>query len=346
MIKLLKELSNLRGVSGFEHLISDKISEYLTPYADEVYKDNLGNIIAVKKCGHNNAASVMIEGHMDEIGLMVKNIDENGFITFTSVGGIDTRILPSLEVIIHGKKDIPGVIGAKPPHLQNSDEAKKSMKITDMAIDCGMSYENAKKYINVGDSITMATKPEQLSDKYFSGKTLDDRAGICAVINVLKNLENSNLNVDLYVVCAVCEEVGLRGATTATYGINPDIAIAIDVCHGITPDNSDDAFNCGDGTVISIGPNLHPKLSDRLIATAKAHDIKIQTAVESGNTGTDAWAIQVSREGIPTGLLSIPLKYMHTCVETLNLDDIEATANVLTHFISELNTAPEDWLCF
>jgi len=346
LIKLLEELSSLRGISGYEHLISDKISEYLAPYADEVYKDTLGNVIAVKHSGKENSPRIMIEGHMDEIGLMVKDIDENGFITFCAVGGIDSRILPSLEVTIHGKKDIHGIIGAKPPHLQSADESKKSMKITDMAIDVGMSADEVKKLVNVGDPITMATQPKALYDKYFSAKTLDDRAGICAVINVLKNLKDKKLNVDLYAVCAVCEEVGLRGAICATYGINPDIAVAIDVCHGITPDNSDDAFKCGDGTVLSTGPNLHPKLYERLLATAKAHDIKIQTSVESGNTGTDAWAIQVSREGIPTGLLSIPLKYMHTCVETLNTDDVFATADVLTHFISELTENPEDWLCF
>ena len=345
MKKLIKELSDLRGISGFEYRISDKIAEYFRPYADEVTVDTLGNVIAVKRCGKENAKKIMIEAHCDEIGLMVRDIDDRGFITVAMVGGIDARILPSSEVVIHGRKDVPGVIGAKPPHLQEADEAKKASKLTDMAIDTGMNADEVKKYVSVGDSITLAQSVGELGGGQFSGKTLDDRAGVAALITTMKNLMKIKTDVDVYAVAAVQEEVGLRGAKTAAYSINPDLAIAVDVCHGITPDNSDNAFETGSGAVISIGPNIHPKLQKRLSETAEKYHVKTELDVDGGDTGTDAWAIQVSRCGVPTALLSIPLKYMHTSVETLNVSDVSAVSELLTYFIQNLDDSLEEWLC-
>ncbi len=345
MKKLIKELSDLRGISGFEYRISDKIAEYFRPYADDVTVDTLGNVIAVKRCGKENAKKIMIEAHCDEIGLMVRDIDDRGFVTMAMVGGIDARILPSSEVVIHGRKDVPGVIGAKPPHLQEADEAKKASKLTDMAIDTGMNADEVKKYVSVGDSITLAQSVGELGGGQFSGKTLDDRAGVAALITTMKNLMKIKTDVDVYAVAAVQEEVGLRGAKTAAYSINPNLAVAVDVCHGITPDNSDNAFETGSGAVISIGPNIHPKLQKRLSETAEKYHVKTELDVDGGDTGTDAWAIQVSRCGVPTALLSIPLKYMHTSVETLSVSDVSAVSELLTYFIQNLDDSLEEWLC-
>lgn len=345
MKKLIKELSDLRGISGFEYRISDKIAEYFRPYADDVTVDTLGNVIAVKRSGKENAKKIMIEAHCDEIGLMVRDIDDRGFVTMAMVGGIDARILPSSEVVIHGRKDLPGVIGAKPPHLQEADEAKKASKLTDMAIDTGMNADEVKKYVSVGDSITLAQSVGELGGGQFSGKTLDDRAGVAALITTMKNLMKIKTDVDVYAVAAVQEEVGLRGAKTAAYSINPNLAIAVDVCHGITPDNSDNAFETGSGAVISIGPNIHPKLQKRLSETAEKYHVKTELDVDGGDTGTDAWAIQVSRCGVPTALLSIPLKYMHTSVETLSVSDVSAVSELLTYFIQNLDDSLEEWLC-
>jgi len=343
MKELVEKLSNLRGISGFEYRISDEIKKLFAPYADEVSTDALGNVIAVKKCGKENAKKIMIEAHCDEIGLMVRDIDENGFVSFVTVGGIDKRILPGSEVIIHAKKDIPGVIGAKPPHLQERGEADKSSEITDMAIDTGMSGEEVKAVVSIGDSITFSQSVGELLGGQFSGKTLDDRAGVAAIVTVMKNLMKIKTEVDVYAVAAVQEEVGLRGAKTASYKINPDLAIAVDVCHGITPDNSYNAFETGSGTVITIGPNIHPKLRKRLSQTAEKYHVKTELDVDEGDTGTDAWVMQVTREGVPTALLSIPLKYMHTSVETLSISDVEATAELLTYFIQNLEEDME-WL--
>lgn len=345
MKDLIKSLSDLRGISGFEYRISDKISDLFSPYADEIKTDALGNVIAIKKCGKENAKKIMIEAHCDEIGLMVKDIDDRGFVLFAPVGGVDGRILPSSEVIIHGKRDVVGVIGAKPPHLQISGEDKKSIKMKDMYIDVGMSVTEVKKYISIGDSITFEQSVGEILGGQFSGKTLDDRAGVAALIDVMKKLMKIKTEVDVYAVAAVQEEVGLRGAKTAAYGVEPDIAIAVDVCHAITPDNSYNAFETGSGAVITVGPNIHPKLAERLIDTAKKYHVKTEIDVDEGDTGTDAWVMQISRWGVPTALLSIPLKYMHTSVETLSISDAEAVSELLAYFIQDLDGDMEEWLC-
>lgn len=346
MKELIQKLSDMRGISGFEYRINEQIADLFKPYADDVMIDALGSVIAVRKCGKPNAKKIMIEAHCDEIGLMVKDIDKSGFITFVNIGGVDPRILPASEVIVHGKKDLKGVIGAKPPHLQEDGEANKSSKITDMAIDVGLDYDEITDIVSIGDSITLSQSVGMLLGGQLSGKSLDDRASVAAIIEVLKNLQKSVLDVDVYAVAAVQEEVGCRGGKTTIYGIEPDIAIAIDVCHGITPDNSYNAFDVGCGTVMTIGPNIHPKLQKRLQDTADKYNVVTEIDVEGGNTGTDAWVMQVSRMGVPTALLSIPLKYMHTSVETLAVSDVEATAMLLTFFIQNLDENVEEWLCY
>ncbi len=177
MKETILSLSNLRGISGFEYRISDRIAELFKPLADEVTVDNLGNIIAVKKCGQKNARKVMIEAHMDEIGLMVSEIDPRGFLRFVNVGGVDPRILPASEVTVHGKKDLPGIIGAKPPHLQAVGEADKSAKITDMAIDVGLSFEEVSALVSVGDSVTLSQSAGALGAHQWSGKTMEPFLG-------------------------------------------------------------------------------------------------------------------------------------------------------------------------
>lgn len=344
MEELLKELSDLRGISGFEYRIADEIEKRFRMYTDDVHRDALGSVIACKKSSDPHALKLMIEAHMDEIGLMVKDIDENGFITFVNIGGVDPRILPAAEVIIHGTRDIPGIIGAKPPHLQSAEESKKSVKINDMAIDTGYSRDAIADIVSIGDSITLAQSAGVLANRRFSGKTLDDRAGIAVLLEVLRNIDFDPA-LELYFVAAVQEEVGLRGAKTAAYSIAPDAAIAIDVCHGVTPDNSENAFEIGSGTVISIGPNITPAFQKQLVDTAQRHNIRYALDVDGGDTGTDAWVIQVAREGVPTTLLSIPLKYMHTSVETIDIADAEATAALILEFIRDFGREEEGFCC-
>lgn len=341
----LKKLCALRAVSGFEYRIFDEAAKLFKPYADEVYSDRLGNLIAVKRCGKENAKRVMIEAHMDEIGLMVREIDERGFISFVSVGGIDPRILPASEVIVHGKRDLKGVIGAKPPHLQEASEADKAPKIKDMTIDVLLEPDEVRELVSVGDSVTLCSDTTALSGDILSGKTMDDRACVAVLVKTMQSLSRLRLEADIYAVCAVCEEVGGRGAMTSGFDIMPDIAIALDVTHGVTPDNSRDAFELGSGAAISTGPNIHPALFERLLSAAKDGGIKYSVEVEGGDTGTDAWLLQVCSTGIPTALLSVPLRYMHTSVETLSESDLNACRELLVRFIAEIGDNMEEWLC-
>lgn len=342
MRKLIKKLSDMRGMSGYEYRITGEIADILKKYADDVKIDNLGSVIAYKSCGKKNAPKIMIEAHCDEIGLIVTSITDEGYLTFANVGGVDNRTLPSTEVTVHGKKDLWGVVGIKPDYLL---EQGKTVKIADLAVDTGLDAETVKEFVSVGDSITLPQSVGNLGKKQFSGKCLDDRASVAAVITVMKKLSSIPLDVDVYAVLAVQEEVGCRGGKTTAYGINPDMAIAIDVCHGITPDNSSNAFDVGSGAVISVGPNLHPKLTKKLFETAKCHNIKTETDVDGGNTGTDAWEIQTAQNGIATALLSIPLKYMHTSVETLAISDVKAVTKLLVEFIKE-QKGDISWLNF
>ncbi len=332
MKELINKLSDMRGVSGFEYRITGQIADILRPYCDDVRIDALGSVIGVRRCGKPNAPCIMIEAHCDEIGLIVTSVTEEGYLTFASVGGVDERTLPSTEVTVHAKEDLWGVIGIQPDYML---EKGKTVKMKNMAIDTGLEAEKVKELVSVGDSIALAQSVGELGSEQFSGKSLDDRASVAAIAFVMEHLADADLNVDVYAVAAVQEEVGCRGGKTTAYGINPDMAIAIDVTHGITPDNSDNAVETGSGTAMSLGPNLHPKLTDALLDTAKRHKINVKIEVDGGETGTDAWEIQVARDGVPTALLSIPLKYMHTSVETLNLSDVQATVNLLTEFIKE-----------
>lgn len=345
MTELLKTLSDMGGISGFEYTVAPKIAELLQEYCDEVTVDKGGNVVGKIYAEQENAPTVMLEAHMDGIGLMVKEITERGFLTFVPIGGIDPRILPSAEVIVCGKKEMYGVIGAKPPHLQTADDRKKAPKMEDMAIDIGMTKEEAEKYVSVGDMIYFKTEAVALANGLFSGKYLDDRAGVVSLLHCLKQIKDKKLPFHVAVLCAVQEEVGLRGAVMGAFSVAPSVAFVVDVCHGNTPDSgSDSVFKPGSGTVLSVGPNIHPGLSSLAKQVAKEHDIPYTVDVDGGDTGTDAWAVQVSGTGVATMLLSIPLRYMHTTVETLSLDDVAATGDLLAQML--LTIKPEEYeLC-
>lgn len=335
--QLIKDLTSLRGVSGYEFRFSQKICDIFSVYCDEVKTDALGNVVGIKKSKTACGKSVMLEAHTDEIGLMITEIDERGFLRFTSVGGIDARILPAKQVTIHGKKDIKGIIGAKPPHITTSAERNKAVPMKDLYIDTGYGEKEIKDIVSVGDTVTFDTKFYELGSKYISTKSQDDRTGVAVLVMVMDKLKNISLPFDVYFCACVQEEVGRRGARTATYGINPDFAIAIDVCHASTPDASADTFKAGSGTIISKGPNIHPVLVKKIISCLDENKIPYGIDVDGGDTGTDAWAIQTSRCGIPTVLFSLPLRYMHTMVETVNTDDVISTASAISSFLMQID---------
>lgn len=347
--EFLSELCNSHSVSGHESGIVELIESAFSKYADKISVDKLGNVIILKK-GKNNFSNskIMIAAHMDEIGLIVKSIEENGFIKFSNIGGVDPRTILSQEVTVHGNKDLFGVIVSKPPHLQEESENEKAIMMDELYIDLGYGNNEVNSYVNVGDVITINREIKELKGDRLAGKSLDDKAGIASMYECIKELSKIEHELDIYFVCTVQEEVGLRGAITSTYNINPDFGVAIDVGFGSTPElPKRDTIDMGMGPAITIGGYIHPKLREKIVEIAKEYNIPFQYEVAPGSIGTDANAIQITREGIPTLNLSIPLRYMHTSVEVVDMKDIRNTAKLLAFFIASItNDDLEGLLCY
>jgi len=344
----LARLIDIPGVSGYEKEVSKEVSEVFKGYCDDVCIDDFYNVYGRKTRGTiEDKPKIMLAAHIDEIGLMVKDIDDKGFIKFTTIGGVDQRILLSQEVIVYGREPLFGVIGAKPPHLQERGERGTAVKIEDMTIDLGLPPQKVKELVRVGDIITFKSPLVSMQNNFVNGKSLDDRASVAVMLETMKELDKLNFNADVFFVATVQEEVGVRGATISTYGVNPDIGVAIDVTHGDTPDSPKEETNeMNKGPVICIGPNLHPKLSQQLIDVAEDYSLQYQLEVAPGPTGTDARAMQIIRDGIPTLLMEIPLRYMHTTVETLNMDNIEKAGRIIAFFIASMEEGWREWLSY
>lgn len=335
MEDLLKKLANAPGVSGFEGDIRNIIANELKDYVDTIEVDNLGNLITKKK-GKPNSKKVMLAAHMDEIGLMIKYIDKKGFIKFTKIGGISDQTLLNHRVLIHTDKgEIPGVIGSKPPHLMKPENRKKVVNHEDMVIDIGVNNrEEAEKLVGIGDPITIKQEFSKLQNSMFTGKSLDNRVGCLVIVEVLKRVE---CDATIFGVGTAQEEVGLVGAKTSAFGINPDMAIAIDVAvAGDHPGIKEgEAPTCaGKGPAIILtdasgrGIITHPQVKELLISTAEEEKISYQLVVSEGGT-TDATAIHLTREGIPSGVISPAVRYMHSPVEVVNMEDIENTVKII-----------------
>lgn len=343
-LDLLKDLCGTYSPSGQE--------QNIYPVIQSVFK-NLGQIsisdlnnIYIHKKGQSHG-KIMIMAHSDEVFLVVTDIVSNGFIKFKSVG-IDCKTLVSQEVIIHGKQDVHGIIGLE--FLEDSNEQDKTQHFSEenLLIDTGFSKNYIEKYIKIGDYIEIKRKFVKLLNNNVSCKAIDDRAGIASMYFCAKELQSINHYMDVYFVCSCQEEVGHRGAKMATYDINPDIGIAIDTTFdGGAMGDVERENRLGSGPVICIGPNVHSKLRQKIIDIALEYNIPYQIEVEPGNTGTDAWDIQVSRDGVPSILISIPIKYMHTSVEVVNMDDIKNTGRLVAKFIEKLDSHElEGVFCF
>jgi endoglucanase len=290
----------------------------------------------------------MLAAHMDEIGLVVTKVDE-GFLHVARVGGIDPRSALGQEVTVFpsgpGSERYPngllGYIGGRPPHLLSGNERGKVIPLADLRVDLGLppGFFGAG-IVRVGDRVAMRGPYTELLSGRVATKSLDNRASVAAMLGALGYLSAMRHSWDVYAVATVQEEIGLRGAITTAFGVAPDLAIAIDVTFGETPGvSSTQTVEMDKGPAIGWGPNLHPGVVKRLREAADALEIPYVTEPLPGASGTDAWAVQVTREGIPTGLLSIPIRYMHSTVETVVLADIDRTARLLAAFISRLDAA-------
>jgi putative aminopeptidase FrvX len=338
---LLTRLSEAVGLSGYERPVRSLIREAFGRCADEVRIDKMGNLIAHKiGLGSEPRQRVMLAAHMDEIGLMVTGID-GAFLRIARVGGVDDRVLLAQPVTVHGSKngehDLPGVVASVPPHLVDRQDRDKVVPIEKLFVDVGLPPDEVEQRVRVGDLISFRQDAVALKGDLVSGKAMDDRAAVASVALCLELLSGMYHKWDVYAVATVQEEVGLFGALTSAFDVNPDIAIAIDVTFADQPGISDDrTFPVGKGPTIGIGPNFHPLLLEALEATAKNQEIPYHIEPAPGSSGTDAWAIQISREGVPTALLSIPARYMHSPIETVAIRDVERTGRLMAHFIAGL----------
>lgn len=330
------KLSELNGPSGFEEPVSHVVQEALRQFMDAVSVDTMGNVIGLRRCGRENAKKLLLDAHLDEIGMIVTKAD-HGFLRFADIGGVDPRMLPAREVFVLAEPPVTGVITCMPPHALASEDMDKAFSRDDLLIDVGMGEEEAKEKIQPGTPVVFRGGAGRLGKDRVCGKALDDRACFAVILRSLELLKDEELGADLYVMGSVQEEVGLRGAKTGAFAIDPDICVAVDVTHALTPDAPKEVTGkLGEGAVVSVGPNMNKKLSDQLVKLCKEKEIKYQVEACAGATGTNGWVMSVSRAGIPTAELALPLRYMHSPVEVVDLRDGEAVAGLLSEFVRRI----------
>ena len=333
---ILEQLCALPGPSGFEGPVASAAAQLLRPYVDEVQVDRMGSVVGVRRCGRPNVPRLMLDAHLDEIGLIVTG-HEKGFLRFAPLGGVDPRMLPDREVLVLSQPPVPGVVACLPPHIQSSEEMDKARTIRELTIDVGLSQEEAQRRIPIGTPIVYRTGCRALGDKLLCGKSLDDRSCFAVLLDAVQRLAHEKLDVDLYVVGSVQEETHSTGAITAAFGIVPQLCVAVDVTHGDSPDAAKDkTFSLGGGPVIGVGPNCTRWMSLRMEQIAKDLELDCQVEVMAGHSGTNAWPLQISGEGVATAVLSVPLRYMHTPVEVVHMDDLANTARLLAAFVRNL----------
>ncbi|MCY4021826.1 MAG: M20/M25/M40 family metallo-hydrolase [Anaerolineaceae bacterium] len=334
----LRAMVELHAPSGHEGPLRDYLSGVWEPLADELSTDGLGSLIATKRPTRECEPSlrIMLAAHMDEIGLMAREVVD-GFISLQRINGVDNRVLPAQAVIVHGRRQLHGVVAAKPPHMLPMAERQNYEPLDNLLVDVGLEPAEVEALVQPGDLITQDAPMIELQNGRLAGKAMDDRASLAALTVCLQQLQTLQHGHEVCAVATAQEETGLLGARTAAWRVKPDLAIALDVDFAVQPGvEADNSVELGKGPGLPVGPNFHRRLVDRLRATARSQEIPLQGGVISGASGTDAWAIQVARAGVPTALLGIPLRNMHSPVETLDPRDIERAGRLLAHFIAEV----------
>ncbi|MBQ9850634.1 MAG: M20/M25/M40 family metallo-hydrolase [Clostridia bacterium] len=329
---MLEALCSAKGVSGAENEAAVAVSEMLGRFMP-VKTDALGSVTGRKE---GKGPHILLDAHLDQIGLIVTAIDDSGFLKFAKCGGADRRVLAAAEVTVHGRENIFGVVTSTPPHLAKPDDATKALPFDEMAIDIGMKKEEAEKLVSLGDRVTFNGKYLPLLGNRVSSPSIDDRAGVAAVLRCLEILEEKGVDCNLSVMFSVQEETGGSGAQTSAFTAKADEAIAVDVSFASAPSVSSEKYaSLGKGTMIGFAPSLDYKMSRTLESIAKRENIPYQPEVMGGKTGTNCDEIQVSGRGVRTALLSVPLRNMHTACEVCDLDDIENTARLMAEYITE-----------
>jgi endoglucanase len=345
----LKELLETPSPSGYERPIQDVVRRWAAPLADEVRTDRHGNVIAALYPQQQTPAplKVLLAGHCDQIGLMVQHIDSDGFLYVQPIGGWDVPILLGQHLTIWATGGpIAGVLSRKAPHLLTSEERNKIPQFHDLWVDVGArTKDEAEQLVRPGDPLTIALGYRPLRNNLAASPAMDDKVGLWTVMEALRLLKERDRQAAIYSVSTVQEEVGLRGAATSTYGVNPHVGIAVDVCHATdTPGNDKKTLGeikLGSGPVLFRGPNISPRVFAELEEAAKRAGVPYQVRGVPKATGTDANVIQISRDGVATGLVGIPNRYMHSPVEVVHLDDLDHAAKLLAEFCTGLSGRTE-----
>lgn len=329
---LLKELCAAKGVSGAENEAAKTAAALLKKHMP-VKIDTLGSVTGSMGSGEPH---ILLDAHLDQIGLVVTAIDEGGFLKVTKCGGADIRVLAAAEVTVHGKEKLFGVITSTPPHLSKPEDSGKAKGFDDIAVDIGLTCEEAKKLVSPGDRITFNGAYSELLGSRVSSPSVDNRAGVAAVLRCLELIKDKKLNCKISVLFSVQEETGGSGAQAGAFAANADEAIAVDVSFASAPGVSGEKYAMlGGGTMIGYGPSLDYAMSRKLSEIAESKNIPNQPEVMGRSTGTNCDQIQVAGKGVKTALLSVPLRNMHTAVEVCDLADIENTAKLMAEYIIE-----------
>lgn len=358
IVDLLRKLTETPGPSGLENAVRETLADVWRPLADELIVDNMGNLLALKRAdargeseetgADNGPPRLLLAAHMDEIALMVKDIaqypengdsdeDSMGFLRVTSVGGVDVRHLYGQAVTVHGERDLPGIIGALPKHMLPDASSSKVYPFDDLVVDVGLPIVELRDAVGVGDFISFQQPLRELLNNRVTGKALDNRASVAAVTIALEHLQERRHDWDVIVVATVQEETRLLGAFTSAFVQRPDVAIAIDVTFAKGPGTKDShLFEMDGGPTVGLGANVHPGVLKELQEAAKTLEMDLHLEPHNYHSGTDAYGLQIARDGIPTGLISIPIRYMHTMVETVATADIERTGRLLGEFAGRL----------
>jgi endoglucanase len=338
LVDLLNKMLTAPGLSGFESPIREIIKEAWSPLTDELSVSKIGSLHGLKRGkGSEPRKRVLISAHMDAIGMMVTTI-EDGFIRITEIGGIDHRILPGQPVVVHGREDLQGVVVQPPGFLLPDSVGDGPVEMKYLLVDVGLHPDEVAEKVRIGDTVSYAQEPLTLTGEALAGHTLDNRVSVAATTLCLEALQNRFHNWDVWAVASAQEEETLGGALTSPFEIRPDIAIVIDVCFAKGTGSSDwQSIPFGEGVGLGYGPNIHPALYDAFEKKAKELEIPYNRDLMPKMSGTDAMAVQIVAEGIPCAVLGIPLRYMHTPVETVSLKDIRRAGRLMAEFIADLD---------
>ena len=332
----LKNLVSLPGLSGYEEPVRQVISDAWRQLVDEISTSPLGSIHALRRGnGKEPRPSLLLAAHMDAIGFMVSGIEDE-FLRVSRIGGLDPRVLPGQRVTVHGREELPGII-VQPPAFSLPARTDEVIPIEYLLVDVGLLPSDIPSRVRIGDLVSFAQQPVEMTGNVLVGHSLDNRASVAAVTACLEYLQGRQAAWDVWAVATVQEEENLAGALTSGYGLRPSLAVAIDVTFGSGPGSPENkTFPFGKGLTLGWGPNIHPKLFQAFKDLAEKLEIPYKIEVMPRFSGTDAIGLQVAAEGIPTMVVSIPLRYMHTPVEMVVMKDIERTGRLLAEFVGSL----------